>query len=133
MLRRHAVALVSAGLIATAAAGCGGGDSEPAPPPSTTIGSKAPTEIDIAVPPELESGRLVAAQSGCLACHRIGESGNNGPGPELTDIGTELTQAQLAKAVIAGPGIMPSYDAMKQKEPQKFEDLVAFLAWLGSD
>ena len=28
-----------------------------------------------------EAGKLVAAQSGCLACHKIGENGNDGPGP----------------------------------------------------
>ena len=27
-----------------------------------------------------ETGKQVAAQSGCLACHKIGENGNDGPG-----------------------------------------------------
>ena len=35
-------------------------------------------------PANLEKGKLVAAQSGCLACHKIGENGNDGPGPHLT-------------------------------------------------
>jgi cytochrome c2 len=26
----------------------------------------------------------VVAQAGCLACHKIGENGNDGPGPPLT-------------------------------------------------
>ena len=29
-----------------------------------------------------EAGKLVVAQSGCLACHKIGENGNDGPGSE---------------------------------------------------
>ena len=33
-----------------------------------------------------EAGKEVVAGSGCLACHKIGENGNNGPGPELTHI-----------------------------------------------
>ena len=37
-------------------------------------------------------GKLVVAQSGCLACHKIGENGNDGPGPDLTDIGDKLPQ-----------------------------------------
>ncbi|HVR06312.1 MAG TPA: cytochrome B, partial [Solirubrobacteraceae bacterium] len=29
-------------------------------------------------------GRAIVAQSGCEACHKIGDDGNDGPGPELT-------------------------------------------------
>ena len=32
-------------------------------------------------PARSTQGKLVAAQSGCLACHKIGENGNDGPGP----------------------------------------------------
>ena len=35
-----------------------------------------------AVLAEYEEGRKVVAQSGCLACHKIGDNGNAGPGPE---------------------------------------------------
>ena len=31
-------------------------------------------------PQQYEAGKLVAAQSGCLACHKIGENGNSAPG-----------------------------------------------------
>ena len=44
----------------------------------------SPNSIDMVVPANLEKGKLVAAQSGCLACHKIGENGNDGPGPHLT-------------------------------------------------
>ena len=30
---------------------------------------------------EYNAGKQVVAQSGCLACHKIGENGNDGPGP----------------------------------------------------
>ena len=36
---------------------------------------------------EYEKGKKAVAQSGCLACHKIGENGNAGPGPNLTKIG----------------------------------------------
>src|SRR6201995_3924115 len=36
---------------------------------------------------EYEAGKKVGAQSGCLACHKIGENGNDGTGPQLTNIG----------------------------------------------
>ena len=38
------------------------------------------------VAPQYEAGKEVVAGSGCLACHKLGENGNNGPGPELTHI-----------------------------------------------
>src|SRR5919112_3537599 len=65
----------------------------------TYLGASAgpPTQIDMPTPSRItaqggatlaqfEKGKLVVAQSGCLACHKIGENGNDGPGPNLTDI-----------------------------------------------
>ena len=34
---------------------------------------------------EYEAGKQVVAQSGCLACHKIGENGNDGPGPHADE------------------------------------------------
>ena len=52
----------------------------------------SPTAIEMATPTavvqaggstlaEYEAGKTVVAQSGCLACHKIGDNGNDGPGP----------------------------------------------------
>ena len=41
---------------------------------------------------EYEAGKLAVAQSGCEACHKIGDNGNSGPGPNLTHIGSRLHQ-----------------------------------------
>ena len=53
----------------------------------TYLGAAAgsPNEIEYEVAAKYEAGKLVVAQSGCLACHKIGENGNGGPGPNLTD------------------------------------------------
>ena len=51
----------------------------------TFLGATAgsPTEIEIAVAPQFEAGKQVAAQSGCQACHKFGEAGGViGPGPD---------------------------------------------------
>ena len=58
----------------------------------TYLGAAAgsPNQIDIEVAEKYEAGKLVVAQSGCLACHKIGHNGNDGPGPDLTDIGEKL-------------------------------------------
>ena len=36
----------------------------------------APTEIELATSPQFEEGKEIAASSGCLGCHKIGENGN---------------------------------------------------------
>ncbi len=95
----------------------------------TYLGATAgtPTEIDLKVAADVEPGKQVAAQSGCLACHKLGENGNDGPGPELTEIGDKLPSEAIARSLEVGPGIMPSYQNLP---PKKFEELTAFLASL---
>ena len=45
----------------------------------TYLGAAAgsPNQIDMEVAPQYEAGKLVVAQSGCLACHKIGENGSS--------------------------------------------------------
>ena len=95
----------------------------------TFLGATAgsPTEIDMKVSPELEPGKEVTAQSGCLACHKLGENGNDGPGPELTDIGQRLPREAIIRSLQVGPDIMPAYDSLP---PQKLNELADFLASL---
>jgi len=98
----------------------------------TFLGAEAgsPTQIDVEVAPEYEAGKLVAAQSGCLACHQFEHNGNAGPGPELTEIGARLPSAGIARSLEVGPGIMPSYAGLKSADPEKFADMVLFLGSL---
>jgi menaquinol-cytochrome c reductase cytochrome b/c subunit len=95
----------------------------------TFLGATAgtPTEIELKVAADMEPGKEVAAQSGCLACHKIGDNGNNGPGPELTHIGARLPRNAIARSLEIGPSIMPSYSNLP---PQKKDALTAFLASL---
>ena len=64
---------------------------------------------------------------GCLACHKFGENGNDGPGPELTEIGAKLPAAAIERTLINPSGSMPSYADLP---PEKFDSLVKFLASL---
>ena len=95
----------------------------------TMLGASAgsPTEIEQEVDPQHEFGKEVAAQSGCLACHKFGENGNDGPGPELTEIGNELPAAAISRTLTNPSGIMPRYDDLP---PKKYNALVDFLASL---
>jgi menaquinol-cytochrome c reductase cytochrome b/c subunit len=95
----------------------------------TYLGASAgsPNEIDMKVPKELEAGKLVLAQSGCLACHKIGENGNDGPGPNLTEIGDKLLPGALKRTLENPTAPMPSFAGLPA---EKKDALVRFLASL---
>jgi hypothetical protein len=87
-----------------------------------------PTLITVPPPPavvhaggrklaKFEQGRMVVAQSGCLACHRLGQDGNHGPGPNLTHIGSMIDPSAP----------MPSF---KHLPAAKFKAVVEFLSEL---
>jgi quinol-cytochrome oxidoreductase complex cytochrome b subunit len=87
----------------------------------------SPTEIDLKVAPQYEAGKEIVAGSGCLACHKIGDNGNNGPGPELTHIASRIPRAAIVRSVEIGPGIMPSF---RDLPPKKLNELADFLSSL---
>ena len=76
---------------------------------------------------EFEAGRLVVAQSGCEACHKIGENGNAGPGPNLTNIASRLPRQGIARTLVDPTAPMPSF---RNLPPQEFQAVVAFLSQL---
>jgi len=95
----------------------------------TYLGANAgsPNEIDYVVAKQYEAGKLVMAQSGCLACHKVGENGNGGPGPNLTDIADKLPKAAIRRTLENPTAPMPSYAGMDEN---KKRDLVNFLSQL---
>jgi menaquinol-cytochrome c reductase cytochrome b/c subunit len=76
---------------------------------------------------EYEAGKLVVAQSGCLACHKIGDNGNSGPGPALTQIGARLPRLGIARTLVNPTAPMPSF---KNLPPKKFDAAIFFLSEL---
>jgi mono/diheme cytochrome c family protein len=106
----------------------------------TYLGAAAgsPNSIDLPTPKsvvaqggeverQFNAGRQVAAQSGCLACHKFGENGNDGPGPHLTDIGAKLPKQAIARTLINPTAPMPSFADLPQ---EKRDALVEFLSQL---
>ena len=95
----------------------------------TYLGASAgsPNEIDVDVPEQYEAGKLITAQSGCLACHKIGHNGNDGPGPELTDIANKLPKAALLRTLENPTAPMPSYSGMSTEKKQQLVDFLAQL------
>jgi quinol---cytochrome c reductase cytochrome c subunit, bacillus type len=98
----------------------------------------SPTAIEVATPKaikesggktlaEFEAGKRVVVQTGCLACHKLGDNGNDGPGPQLTHIGARLPAGGIERTLINPEAPMPSF---KNLPPEKFKAIVAFLAQL---
>ena len=98
----------------------------------TSLGALAgsPTEIELATAPVYQQGKEVAASSGCLGCHQFAENGNNGPGPNLTHIGAKLPRQAIARTLLNPTAPMPSYQSLQEQDPEKFDELVNFLASL---
>ncbi len=98
----------------------------------------SPNSVDMQAPASLSSsevatfnaGKLVVGQSGCLACHVLGENGNSGPGPPLTHIGSMLRPGAIASTLRNPTAPMPSFRNLASQSPQQFQNLVSFLSEL---
>ena len=96
----------------------------------TEIAMKAPSDLKGAALQKYEAGKLVTAQSGCLACHKIGENGNGGPGPNLSKVGERLPREAIARTLVNPTAPMPSFAGLQRDDPEKFDNLVDFLSQL---
>jgi menaquinol-cytochrome c reductase cytochrome b/c subunit len=123
---RRPIAMLS-GFVVIAAMGYLTYEGANAGPPGT-IDMPTPATV-VALGPQtvaqFDLGKSVAAQSGCQACHKIGEDGNSGPGPPLTHIASRINRAALARTLVNPTAPMPSFANLS---PEKFNALVTFLA-----
>jgi menaquinol-cytochrome c reductase cytochrome b/c subunit len=95
-----------------------------------TVSVAPPSNLTASEKATYEAGALVVGQSGCLACHVIGDNGNNGPGPPLTHIGSTLPAAAIASTLRNPTAPMPSFKGLAEQSPTKFNNLVGFLSLL---
>jgi menaquinol-cytochrome c reductase cytochrome b/c subunit len=95
-----------------------------------SVDLKPPSNLTASEKATFRAGELVVGQSGCEACHQIGSNGNNGPGPVLTHIGSQLRPAAIAATLRNPTAPMPSFAGLANQSPKKFSDLVQFLAML---
>lgn len=77
-------------------------------------------------PLELQ-GLLVIQSMQCRNCHAIDGIGGH-RGPDLADVGSRLTKAQLIRQVIQGGGNMPAYG--KNLTPEQVEAVVTYMVSL---
>jgi ubiquinol-cytochrome c reductase cytochrome b subunit/menaquinol-cytochrome c reductase cytochrome b/c subunit len=107
-----------------AIAGCGGS--------TRTFTTTSRNGLAIAVPPGVQgqeraravAGEVVVGRDGCLACHVIGHQGNNGPGPNLTHIGSQLPPTVLVHVLRSPSPPMPSFASLSRAQ---LADVVEFL------
>jgi menaquinol-cytochrome c reductase cytochrome b/c subunit len=71
----------------------------------------------------------VMASSGCLACHKVGENGG-ALGPNLTEIGDRLGREAIARTLVNPTSPMPSYQSIRDENPEQFNQLVDYVASL---
>jgi quinol---cytochrome c reductase cytochrome c subunit, bacillus type len=102
-------------------ANTGSPNSVDLPPPATLSASQATV---------FRAGEDVVGESGCLACHVIGDNGNNGPGPPLTHIGSIRRTDAIASTLRNPTAPMPSFAGLATNSPKKFQNLVTFLSEL---
>ncbi len=95
-----------------------------------SVDLKPPSSFTAQEKATFTAGELVVGQSGCEACHQIGDNGNNGPGPVLTHIATKVPKQQIASTLLNPTPPMPSFKGLKAQYPQKFNTLVSFLSLL---
>ncbi|MBJ7347049.1 MAG: c-type cytochrome [Thermoleophilaceae bacterium] len=86
-----------------------------------------PTQIELVTDKQYEYGRDIAAQSGCQGCHKFGENGNDGPGPNLTKIGAKLPPQAIERTLNNPTAPMPSF---REMPPEKKQALVEYLGSL---
>ena len=108
----------------------------------TYLGAAAgpPTQIDMPTPQrvvaagrhamlaEYERASRSSPQSGCLACHKIGENGNDGPGPAADP--DRVAPAQAGDRAHARQPDRADAVVPKNLPPEKFNALVTFLSQL---
>ena len=73
------------------------------------------------------AGEVVLFQAACLACHRLGDAGNKGPGSNLTHVGSRLSSAAINRALVDTRAPMPAFSGLPESERR---NLVYFLSQL---
>jgi menaquinol-cytochrome c reductase cytochrome b/c subunit len=97
----------------------------------TYLGASAgsPNEIAMTVAARYEPGKMVVAQSGCLACHKIGENGGT-LGPNLTHIGDRVLPGAIRRTLDNPTAPMPSFRNLPE---EKKTAVVEFLSSLRTE
>lgn len=83
--------------------------------------------VDVGVLHRGSAGANAVVALGCLACHRIGSAGNDGPGAVLTHVGARLDPHAIRHVILDPRAPMPAYERLPHA---RLRVLVAYLAAL---
>lgn len=97
------------------------------PPGPVVARVEAPAPPGVNGNDEAELGRFVAARAGCESCHRVGAYGNDGPGRNLTYVGSRLDARSIEQALIHPRQPMPSF---RELPARSMRALVVYLSAL---
>jgi ubiquinol-cytochrome c reductase cytochrome b subunit len=100
------------------------------------VGRRAPWAPDLTAQPltveviqasegPVFDGAILYHQNGCLACHSIGGHGG-GPGPDLSNAGSELTIGEMSMVILNGAPGMPAYENLLTRD--EVDLILTFLA-----
>jgi ubiquinol-cytochrome c reductase cytochrome b subunit len=84
-----------------------------------------PAQVTQSLSPTAAQGARAFEQRGCIDCHRIAGVGGL-RGPDLTRVGSRLSNDELTWRILSGGGNMPAYGTILT--PQEAGALVEFLA-----
>lgn len=83
-----------------------------------------PASITSGLSPSARQGAVIFQQVGCIECHSVAGSGG-AKGPDLTHVGSRLTEQEFVIRIMAGGNGMPAYAG--NLDPRQLSDLVDFL------
>lgn len=107
--------------------GCGGDEKSSSTTSTATPTTEIRTDLPAGASADVQAGATIATESGCLACHKLGENGNDGPGPELNGVADRLSDEAIRSALVDPQAPMPSF---KDLGDERLDQLVAYLKTL---
>ena len=69
-------------------------------------------------PAQLRAGAVVVAETGCEACHIVGDHGNH-VGLSLTRIGARLSPSQIGRALVDPLQPLPSFASLRPQSSRR--------------
>lgn len=125
-MRKTAMLLLSAALIAGLSAACAGQKQGAAPGGAVTSPAPAPTAGTAAGGPTAANAEEIYKQN-CISCHGANQEGKLGPNTNIQKVGGKLSKEQISNKILNGGGGMVAF-----KGKLKDNEVAALADWLAA-